>query len=338
MHYPHPIHHKIYSLNAGNHEAWRKGTAAGGSALLVNDPNYKRPDNRMASDSVAKLVEVVECARKCGVYVGPLRVVLAGASADAAADSGTASDVSTAQNSVESVADEVSAVLSVAADVSSNPRPEPVTLNSLRLDDISTSLGANCSDTVTAIATDAATTEKETAVVIMPLYGWYHSSWDTEPEITDPQFVAVERAIPFSRKWGDYAMCTWPRNIISHEEFVKNPLSSTTLAETFAKLNEPFLHPPPYKKVSNDGEDEITEEGGGGAQMRRYFGTPLAKSTDTIISYSHYLPRLELCPEKRFLSEPMLSKVIGRYAEIMLLYGAHFLSCTQIYTAVRFCA
>jgi hypothetical protein len=30
-----------------------------------------------------------------------------------------------------------------------------------------------------------------------------------------------------------------------------------------------------------------------------------------VISYSHFLPRQELCPEKRFLIEPMLSKVIG---------------------------
>jgi hypothetical protein len=32
---------------------------------------------------------------------------------------------------------------------------------------------------------------------------------------------------------------------------------------------------------------------------------------DTIISFSHFVPRQELCPEKRFLIEPLLSRVIG---------------------------
>ncbi|CAM9155197.1 unnamed protein product [Heterosigma akashiwo] len=32
---------------------------------------------------------------------------------------------------------------------------------------------------------------------------------------------------------------------------------------------------------------------------------------DYIISFSHFLPRIELCPEKRFLREPMITKVIG---------------------------
>ena len=37
----------------------------------------------------------------------------------------------------------------------------------------------------------------------------------------------------------------------------------------------------------------------------------LVHENDTVISFSHYLPRQELCPEKRFLLEPLLSRVIG---------------------------
>jgi hypothetical protein len=37
----------------------------------------------------------------------------------------------------------------------------------------------------------------------------------------------------------------------------------------------------------------------------------IESSTSTIISYSHFLPRQELCPEKRYLFEPKLSTVIG---------------------------
>jgi hypothetical protein len=152
-------------------------------------------------------------------------------------------------------------------------------------------------------ARDANSLPAPAAVLVMPLYGWYHSSWDTDPDITDPQFLAVERSIPFSRKWGDYAMCTWPVDLIAQADFVSNPADNTVLAEVFAKLNEPFLHPPPeVEGGSLDNQDAL--EG--------VFGSPLAAPADTVISYSHYLPRLELCPEKRFLTEPMLAKVIGR--------------------------
>jgi hypothetical protein len=35
------------------------------------------------------------------------------------------------------------------------------------------------------------------------------------------------------------------------------------------------------------------------------------KESDTIISFSHFLPRQELCPEKRFLLEALLARVVG---------------------------
>jgi len=64
----------------------------------------------------------------------------------------------------------------------------------------------------------------------MPLQSWYHSGFDKEPDLTNPEFLAgtlsfssftyshvtnphpdtVERAIPFEKKWGDFAQCLWP--------------------------------------------------------------------------------------------------------------------------------
>lgn len=266
----------------------------------------------MAPDSVAKLVEVVECARQCGVHVGPLRVVLA---------------------STERVQSSVGGSKERSAASVERPGANFDTVfSSVKLESTSTpSTSVNTESTEATQAEEAA----ETAVVVMPLYGWYHSSWDTEPAITDPQFLAAEKALPFPRKWGDYSMCTWPDQIISQEEFVTNPDFSTTLAETFAKLNEPFLYPPPYQQALGDRSAVNTGTSNGNTLSkstvsdqsstrmdtrstvaadgkRSYFGSPIAKPTDTVISYSHYLPRLELCPEKRFLTEPMLSKVIGR--------------------------
>jgi hypothetical protein len=56
----------------GNHEAWRRGIAAGGSATRPEERTAMA--NRMADDSIEKINEVLDCARSCGVFVGPLRI------------------------------------------------------------------------------------------------------------------------------------------------------------------------------------------------------------------------------------------------------------------------
>ncbi len=188
----------------GNHELWKRGTAAGGSATRPE----LRGETRMASDSVAKLVEVLALAKNCGVHVGP----------------------------------------------------------------VSISYGSN--------------TKSERRIRVVPLYSWYHSSWDTEAEITNKLYLEVERVIPFSRKWGDYSLCSWPADLLDQESFVGNHAGNTVLADAFAQLNEPFLPSAESLGCSRDADD-------------------------TTISFSHFLPRQELCPEKRFLIEPLLSKVIG---------------------------
>ena len=129
----------------GNHEAWRRGIAAGGSATRPEE----RAENRMAENSVVKLQEVLDCARACGVHVGPLRLQMA------------------------------------AGDV--HPRQVQ--------------------------------SREPFGAVIFPLYSWYHAGWDKEPELVHPDFLAVESAMPFARKWGDFAMCSWPDDLVSKEEF-----------------------------------------------------------------------------------------------------------------------
>lgn len=219
----------------------------------------------MAPDSVAKLAEVLDCARALGVHVGPLRVQLAATTTRVSASSRPSAGASASAGTA-------------------------------RRDDEAERTRANNSEDGT---------DPPAAVLVVPLYGWYHSSWDTDPNITDPQFLAVERSVPFSRKWGDYAMCTWPGEIVSHSDFVTNPADNTALAEVFAKLNEPYLHPTPDRTAPSF--DPTAPY----LSPERFLGSPLASATDTVVSYSHYLPRLELCPEKRFLTEPLLAKVVG---------------------------
>ena len=133
------------------------------------------------------------------------------------------------------------------------------------------------------------------AVSIFPLYSWYHSGWDTEPNLEHEAYEEVEKAMPFSRKWGDFSMCTWPPELLaSHEEFASTDVEkdSTVLAQAWASLNEPFLAP------------VIGTTPGDGLP-------PGVTPQDTILSFSHFIPRQELLPEKRFLLEPLLTRVVG---------------------------
>lgn len=70
------------------------------------------------------------------------------------------------------------------------------------------------------------------------------------------------------------------------QDFVSTTSKSTALADAFAAMNEPYLT-----------SDTLLAD-------------PAARGDGTVvISFSHFLPRQELCPEKRFLIEPNLTKV-----------------------------
>jgi len=169
--------------------------------------------------------------------------------------------------------------------------------------------------------TTSTSTYSRTAVTIYPLYSWYHSGWDSEPAIDHPDSVAAENSVPFHRRWGDFFMCSWPTEIVSHEHFTNLHLDSRALANTFSLLNEPFLPPIPLLPVKEDAKEIETD-----ISHPNHYPSPHAKcdinhtiernsgdeaERDTVISFSHFVPRIELCPEKRFLMEPGLAAVIG---------------------------
>ncbi|CAM9297808.1 unnamed protein product [Chrysoparadoxa australica] len=113
---------------------------------------------------------------------------------------------------------------------------------------------------------------------LVPLYSWYHASWDIEQNIG--------AANNFTKRWGDFLRCKWPETLCSQEEFKTIDGTSTALADAFGTLNDEFIAKLPDLKNSS-------------------VQPPL------VISLSHFLPRIELCPEKRYLKEPYLTKVIG---------------------------
>lgn len=108
---------------------------------------------------------------------------------------------------------------------------------------------------------------------IVPLYSWYHASFDTEPD--------VPGAIPVQKMMVDFKACSWPE-----------PLNSTdiSLATHFDEMNQE-----PVADVMT----ALTAQAGG------------TDRRPVIITFSHFLPLQELLPEKRMLFQPNLAKAVG---------------------------
>ncbi|KAL3615829.1 hypothetical protein CASFOL_040123 [Castilleja foliolosa] len=110
-------------------------------------------------------------------------------------------------------------------------------------------------------------------VGLIPLYSWYHESFDEERDITGIRIPSLEMACK------DFHVCRWPDELGN---------GKTSLAQYFDSLND---------KNWNIVED-------------------IVRKCSHIISFSHFIPRQELCPEKRMLFYPNLPKIIGsKYLE-----------------------
>ncbi|OVA10771.1 Phosphoesterase domain [Macleaya cordata] len=103
---------------------------------------------------------------------------------------------------------------------------------------------------------------------IIPLFSWYHESFDKEKDITGIRVLSLEMACK------DFHACKWPVELSSKD---------LSLAVYFDAMNE-------------KNQDKIEE---------------IQRICSQIITFSHFLPRQELCPEKRMLFYPNLHKIIG---------------------------
>ncbi|KAJ1402687.1 Calcineurin-like phosphoesterase domain, ApaH type [Sesbania bispinosa] len=103
---------------------------------------------------------------------------------------------------------------------------------------------------------------------IIPLFSWYHESFDKEKDITGFRIPPLEMACK------DFYACKWPNGLSNGD---------TSLALYFDAMN--------------DKQMKVIEE--------------IQKTCDHIITFSHFVPRQELCPEKRMLFYPKLPKIIG---------------------------
>lgn len=97
--------------------------------------------------------------------------------------------------------------------------------------------------------------EEEEEVVVVPLFSWYHSSFDTESDEQNEEiFERTELLdVPFDRKWGDFYLCSWPNSILPNASDGQTVYTnSTELAEYFAALNADSIQE--IKTLLSDGK------------------------------------------------------------------------------------
>eukprot|EP00930_Biecheleria_cincta_P044837 TRINITY_DN30889_c0_g1_i1.p1 TRINITY_DN30889_c0_g1~~TRINITY_DN30889_c0_g1_i1.p1 ORF type:complete len:486 (-),score=57.27 TRINITY_DN30889_c0_g1_i1:155-1612(-) len=121
-------------------------------------------------------------------------------------------------------------------------------------------------------------------VWVVPVLGWYHKSWDTEPPLQPPAGKTLKREpFPGDALATDTGACRW--------DGLQN--GSTLLAQELDKQNERWgIWPLPTELLDN---------------LRR----PRGERDCFVLTFSHFLPHLELMPEKRFLFQPNLTQIVG---------------------------
>ena len=112
---------------------------------------------------------------------------------------------------------------------------------------------------------------------IVPLLSWHHLSFDSEPQICSESWAGIPTASRTVRVGADYRKTVWPHPI--------TPLDDS-VAQFMDSLNDVILD---FDNIDDEWDEEDA----------------------TILTFSHFLPRVELLPEKRYLSLPTLPACSG---------------------------
>jgi len=110
-------------------------------------------------------------------------------------------------------------------------------------------------------------------IQIVPLHSWYHSSFDSEADVSDADLLPVEQTMM------DFHLCKWSDGLTPFD-------GSDSIARFMDGLNENSFR----KNTPSSDANSVC---------------------GPVISFSHFLPRVELLPEKRALFYPHLAKAVG---------------------------
>ena len=111
---------------------------------------------------------------------------------------------------------------------------------------------------------------------IVPLLSWHHLSFDSEPPICSESWAGIPSASRTVKVGADYRKTVWPHPM--------TPLDDS-VAQFMDSLNDILLD---FDDFDSEWDDDAT-----------------------ILTFSHFLPRVELLPEKRYLSLPTLPACSG---------------------------
>lgn len=117
---------------------------------------------------------------------------------------------------------------------------------------------------------------------ILPVISWHTPSFDDEPDI-DTRWSGIPAADSLC---SDYRLCKWPAPLDQHTDSV---------AAHFDKMNDEW--------IQDLGESDYSRLSSMMSGCR--------EPGDVVITFSHFLPRIELLPEKRYLYFPILAKFVG---------------------------
>lgn len=151
-------------------------------------------------------------------------------------------------------------------------------------------------------------------VRIVPLLSWHHPSFDTEPDL-DPEAVKAQLHTappPLEKVVNDYRRCRWPRLQEGGrlDDIVAQNVSETqceAVARRVDRVNDsrdwPLRAAVDAARTGVDADPSAHQQEGETRTGER--------TATTVISFSHFLPRVELIPEKRFLFYQHLARCSG---------------------------
>ena len=132
-------------------------------------------------------------------------------------------------------------------------------------------------------------------VWIVPVLSWHHASFDTEPDIEGWKGIPSHREAMM-----DFKLCRWPAAWDAAGD-------EAAVARQVDALNDELCSSSPWEYTSLpegcEGVSSWDELVQACAEARR--------AGEPVISFSHFLPHIELLPEKRMLFFPNLAKAVG---------------------------
>jgi len=131
--------------------------------------------------------------------------------------------------------------------------------------------------------------------IVVPILSWHHPSWDTEPDISGWRGIP-----PVERCLMDYHMTRWPPGVRQED------------GSAAAAVDE--LNDRPRAGGGGGGGDGGGGGGGGdggGGLLGAVEELRRLHPSAPVVTASHFVPRVELSLEKRYLFLPTLAKAIG---------------------------